>query len=192
MIRTEQRDCLECGEPFQASLSELKRGNAKFCSLKCSAIHQGKNKPPKTPNCHCAWCQKPFYKQPSKFATSRSGLYFCCRAHKDAAQRLGGIEEIMPAHYGTSSVTNSDTYRRIAFEVHGERCANCGYDRYPILHVHHMDGNHNNAEPANLRVLCPTCHEEEHYLSETGRWTKVRQVGIEPTTSRLSAECSNR
>jgi ribosomal protein S27E len=33
----------------------------------------------------CAFCGIKFLKPNSKLANSRSGLYFCCREHKDAA-----------------------------------------------------------------------------------------------------------
>lgn len=168
MEKTESRNCLQCGTLFQASVRELKRGNAKFCSLKCSAAYHGKMRPVPEPNQICAWCGEPVYRTKSKLPLSKSGLYFCCRAHKDAAQRLGGIKEIMPPHYGTS--IGKSAYRRIAFTNFDARCSQCGYHKLPVLQVHHIDGNHQNNDLQNLAILRPTCHEEQHYLAKTGRY----------------------
>jgi len=32
--------------------------------------------------------------------------------------------------------------------------------RYP--HIHHVDGNHDNDDPGNLLLVCPTCHTHLH------------------------------
>ena len=69
----------------------------------------------------CAYCQKEFYRPISYTKNSRSGLYFCCREHKDLAQRIDfGLQEIQPAHY------NSDKeYRSMAFRNYTHSCAIC-------------------------------------------------------------------
>lgn len=169
--QTEEKVCLNCNQTFAAPKAEIARGNAKFCCRKCFGAYRTKNIKPASPNCRCALCGKGFYRA-SAHQKSRSGLYFCCRAHKDIAQRIGGIREIMPSHYGTASNAAASTYRRIAFREHENCCAKCGYDTFPILQVHHIDGNHENSDLENLMIVCPTCHEEEHYLSATGRWSK--------------------
>ena len=42
------------------------------------------------------------------------------------------------------------------------KCENCGLTTWldgPIpLHLHHIDGNHNNNKLENLQLLCPNCH----------------------------------
>jgi len=46
------------------------------------------------------------------------------------------------------------------------QCEACGYKRHPeVLVVHHLNGAgtaRNNNHPANLKILCPTCHAEHH------------------------------
>lgn len=55
-------------------------------------------------------------------------------------------------------------------------CHRCNYNKLPVLQIHHKDRNRFNNAIDNLLVLCPTCHEEEHYLSNDGRWgTKPKQ-----------------
>lgn len=68
-------------------------------------------------------------------------------------------------------------------------CEDCGYGKYPeILHVHHIDRNRNNNDLTNLRLLCPTCHETEHFLAGDGKFKKrnmVEDIGVEPIASTL-------
>lgn len=43
--RSVPRTCEYCGEVFRTHASEVKRGNGKFCSRRCSAKHQVATKP---------------------------------------------------------------------------------------------------------------------------------------------------
>ena len=90
----------------------------------------------------CAYCGKEFYKTKSKLDNSKSGLYFCCREHKDLAQRIDfGCVEIQPSHYGKAS----KDYREKAFREYEHKCSICGWDEDPdILEVHHIDENRGN------------------------------------------------
>ena len=108
----------------------------------------------------CAYCGKHFTLANSKLSGSKSGLYFCCREHKDLAQRIesGNQFDIMrPSHYGIDNA--STNYRKIAFENYAHKCAICGWaEDEDILQVHHIDSNRKNAALNNLIILCPTCH----------------------------------
>ena len=143
---------------------------AKFCSRRCTGLYRTENTKPKEPNTTCAWCNVSFYCSPSKLKPSKSGLHFCCRKHKDEAQQTGGLIAIHPPHYKDGSTT----YRTKAFrEAKTIACVRCGYCKYPeILQVHHKDRNrkHNNSE--NLEIVCPTCHQEEHFLTFSGSFAK--------------------
>lgn len=109
----------------------------------------------------CAYCGKEFLKAPSKLDGSKSGLYFCCREHKDLAQRINSGEQfnkIRPNHYGTI-INGGSEYRKIAFRAYPHKCAICGWDEdEDILQVHHIDENRKNAQENNLIILCPNCH----------------------------------
>lgn len=162
-MTTIEKTCKHCNTKFSASLKEHNRGNANFCSLSCSSKHKAKQK---QPNAICAYCNLEFYKSPSKLNT-KNNLHFCCREHKDLAQRLDGIKEIHPSHYGTGKTR----YRNIAFQNHPHKCNRCGYDKYvEILEVHHIDRNHENVSTENLEILCPTCHSEEHFKAGDAKW----------------------
>jgi len=154
-------NCLNCNAEIYIENKEIKRGNGKFCSRQCSATYNAKQRPTLEPNVICALCHQEFHISESKKKNSKSGLYFCCRTHKDVAQQIGGIKEIMPSHY---NVASENTYRRIAFAVKQKICERCGYDKHVAgIIVHHRDRNRNNNDISNLEVLCCICHAIEHH-----------------------------
>ena len=163
------KNCEECGAIHEVRSADLKRGRARFCSLKCYGAWQTKNRQPKKPNVNCSACGKKFYKSESKKRNSKSGRFFCSRDCKDQSQRVGGIEEIMPSHYGTA-------YRKICFTHHKKECVVCGEDK--IVAVHHYDENHHNNDPNNLVPLCPTHHQYVHskhkhlVIEKIDKWKK--------------------
>jgi hypothetical protein len=163
-MKTQTTQCLNCLNSFESPIREINRGHGKFCCRSCSNTFNNKNRWAKLniPNVICSQCGKRFYKNPSKRLSSKSGLYFCCRICKDQAQRIGGIKEIMPPHYGTSNGKYS--YRQWALKHYGEKCQTCGYDKYPeVLIVHHKDQDRSNNRINNLIVLCANCHYRLHY-----------------------------
>jgi hypothetical protein len=165
-----QKPCDECGSPMQVKPCILKRGHGKYCSITCHGRGTTKirlaKKISKTPNVTCAYCSAPFFVTSTRVSRSKSGLFFCCKSHKNASQRIGGIEAIQPSHYGTSTII---PYRKKAFDTYPHRCDVCGYDKYmSVLQVHHRDRDRSNNDVANLQIVCPTCHVEIHYLSGTG------------------------
>ncbi|MFA7252263.1 MAG: HNH endonuclease signature motif containing protein [Candidatus Paceibacterota bacterium] len=54
--------------------------------------------------------------------------------------------------------------RKYLIEKYGEACSICGWDeRYTItgkvpLEIDHIDGNSDNNNESNLRLICPNCH----------------------------------
>jgi len=166
--RAVKKNCLNCHTQFDAEVKELNRGNAKFCKRSCSSQWRRDHPKVKTPNCTCANCQAKFYKSASKLKASKSGLVFCSRTCKDTAQKIGGIKEIQPSHYTDSR----KDYRKTAKEFLKHKCSNCGYDKHPeVLQVHHKDRNREDNSIENLEILCPTCHEEDHFLAKDGRFS---------------------
>ncbi len=109
----------------------------------------------------CAYCGKKFKRGVSELNKSKSGLYFCCREHKDLAQRIDSGENFIsmrPDHYDKLG-SNSHEYRAKAFREFPHKCAVCGYDEDErILQVHHKDSNRQNNSSENLVILCPNCH----------------------------------
>ena len=157
-LRCLERNCLFCSRPFQAAIKYINAGGAKYCSLSCAC--RAKPKKIREPNTTCAHCQKAFWVPAQRFKTSKSGLHFCCREHKDIAARIGGIEAIQPDHYGTINSNHHD-YRIKALRNYPAVCMRCGFDKYVV--VHHKDRNRENNVLENLEILCPNCHAIEHW-----------------------------
>lgn len=168
------RHCDICQEEYKAEPRYLKRGQGRTCSRECGIKLSARLRTrEKEPNVSCALCSKVFYLSASKIKASKSGLFFCSRAHKDEAQRIGGIEAIMPHHYGTGN--GSYDYRKRAFATLPNECAVCGWNEYPdVLEVNHKDVDRSNNDLSNLEILCPTHHQVFHYLDGSGRWARRR------------------
>lgn len=160
-MKTLTKSCLYCHQNFEAALKEIKRGNGKFCCQSHASIYHGqKIRSALTLNTECAYCGKKFHKSTSKLTLSKSRLYFCCRSHKDLSQRLGGIKEIQPPHYGQST----RGYRVKAIDRFGAKCNRCGYDaNITALVVHHKNRGRDDNSLVNLEVLCANCHAIEHW-----------------------------
>ena len=150
---------------FTANADCFMRGKEDIRSRcpECSAIlrHQRLN----SIECTCAYCGKFFYKSESKIKQSKSGLLFCCREHKDLAQRIDSGKQfnaMRPPHYTNLDDNQNgtiNTYRSVAFRLYKHECAICGWNEdTDILQVHHIDENRQNNTASNLIILCPNCH----------------------------------
>lgn len=164
MLLPDERICETCGGVFKPHPKNLKKpGKARFCTVSCSSKRQ--RSWTKTPNVSCAYCHKQFYKNLTKRKASKSGLYFCCREHRDLALRIGTpqtVAAIQPHKYRNKTQPTIH-YRDFAFRHYGKRCGRCHFDSVPeILVIHHKDRNRQNNTLDNLEVLCPNCHAIEH------------------------------
>lgn len=60
-------------------------------------------------------------------------------------------------------------YRVLAFRHLELVCSSCSYSKVPeILQVHHKDRDVKNNVISNLEILCPNCHQEEHFAHKDG------------------------
>lgn len=137
------KQCLECGSDFQADTREINRGNAKYCSLKCS----GKNtinhiEPIK----HiCKHCSREFYSK-SKDAKYCSAV---CKG-KNYRNKQNLTE---------TSRSIKSLYKKLQFLP----CQICGWNE-ATRDIHHIipvsKGGQN--EESNLIVVCPNHHRMIH------------------------------
>lgn len=154
--------CIKHNIVFQTKWENVRRDNRAhhICPL-CQEEDKNKKYENSRTEIECAYCHKKFIKPNSKLENSKSGLYFCCREHKDLAQQIGSggeFDKIRPDHYG-KYLDDSQNYRLKALRTYSNKCAICNYDEEPkILQVHHIDENRSNNKLDNLIILCPNCH----------------------------------
>jgi hypothetical protein len=157
--RAEWRSCQHCSSLFLERLGKTRPRI--YCGLEC----RGKGTSNKV-EVTCAACLKTFKVTESRKAASKSGLLFCSRACKDETQKIGGIDEVLPSHYGKGLNRNADVYRRIYKETHNVKslkCERCKYCEFECgVDIHHIDGDEMNNKPNNLRALCSPCHRALH------------------------------
>lgn len=173
-MKTITKLCQFCKNQFEVLLKVHKRGHGKFCSRSCSSkFTKWKLSKDIQPNCICAICNISFYRSPSDLKQSKSGIYFCSKKCKGQAQRLGsGFESMLPSHYGASRGIESNNYRNKALAFYEHKCDVCNWNTYPeVLEVHHKDNNSKNNTLENLQILCPTCHDVNHFLNKTGKYS---------------------
>ena len=150
-----QLNCKYCDKLFITRLLKNKPKHT-CCSPECSNKYKAKP----AQKLICAWCNKNFERKTQFLRSSKSGLYFCTRKCKDEAQKIGGIEEIMPDHYGSGNGRYG--YRKL-FTDEELICNRCGYKEFNIsVQIHHIDLNRENNDKSNLIPLCSNCHDALH------------------------------
>jgi hypothetical protein len=147
-------NCLTCSKETK---------NLKFCSVKCSnknrqrsiesriktsaAMREDKSNPPLIV---CLICGKNFYKFESK------GKKYCSLKCSGIARTNVFIADF--------SLNGKGNHKRVLIHERGHKCEKCNNTEWlglPItLQLEHEDGNHNNNEKSNLKLLCPNCHSQ--------------------------------
>ena len=156
-----EKECKECKNKFVAK-SKIQ----KFCSRNCSTRFNNRGvrrhgTGPLKYNCLNCGKEKVAFKN-----KAHHKMKFCdvkCQndyKHKRYIQKWLNEEE--NGSKGLDGV--SGHIRRYLFEKHNSKCVECGwsvvnqYTGLIPLHIEHIDGNHKNNRPDNLKLLCPNCH----------------------------------
>jgi hypothetical protein len=143
--------CEYCGVLFKKPNKFLRTSKHNYCSRNCNSLARRSRV-----IVVCAQCGKHTHRATSRMKSSKSSIFFCSRACKDKAQRIGGIKAIQPPHYGCGN--GMYDYRRRAVEHYGCKCAFCNVTEIGMLDVHHIDENRGNNVIGNLIVLCANHH----------------------------------
>ncbi len=144
------------------------------------------------PNSHCAVCNKDIYRRPAEIALSK--IFYCsheckgksqqklhkcavcdnmilARKNKKTCSRACANKQKVGMKYKTDrrvkdKVKDLEALRNRVIALHGNACVRCGYNKYPILHIHHIVEKSKGGldDINNLELICPLCHAEEHYL----------------------------
>jgi len=150
--KTTTRNCLWCNKRFSPAISEVKRGNGKFCSLSCVCHHRNKyylTRPIKTELRICNFCHKKFIHRPYKGLGKFCSLI--CLHKSQTGKQPGHLSQHIRRKF-----------KELAFKTYGEKCEVCDYSL--CIDVHHLISRSEGGkeEISNLSVLCPNHHREIH------------------------------
>lgn len=138
--------CVVCEKDIYKRPSQLKlNGGRAFCGQKCYGLFCRKEKP-------CNVCGKMILASANKKTCSRN----CANINR------AGIR--YKINRPRDKVKAQQALKVILFRERGIVCERCGFSKREILQVHHRDRNRNNNEIANLELICPNCHYEEHHI----------------------------
>ena len=137
-LKKERVDCLNCGIEVIGNIKE----NKKFCIHNCSATYNNKKR--KVEN-KCLECDLEITIR-NKFCSNK--------CHK-----LNEMNKMV-----LSGTAKSITMKKYLINSNGNKCMECGWcevnptsGKVPI-ELEHIDGNSENNNLDNLKLLCPNCH----------------------------------
>lgn len=163
-IRNPNTNCIICDKPIYKRKCEIARNNGHvFCSMACYGKFSRREQP-------CLVCGTPIQARFNKKTCSRA----CANKHRT------GIKYKL--NRPRDKVVDQRSLKLRLLEFRGKVCEGCGYNKVEILQVHHMDRNRKNNHLSNLRLTCPNCHYEEHYLEKS--W--LRKYDFESWRRRLT------
>lgn len=94
----------------------------------------------------CRHCTAPLTVKTAKYCSNK------CQHAYQSAKKL------------TEGTLGRKALREALFRLRGERCEECGITDWcgkPItFEMDHIDGDHENNELSNLKLLCPNCHSQ--------------------------------
>lgn len=134
--------------------------NPKFCSKKCAAILNNKNKPKRKPEGSCKNCNKSIKKSRSYCKDCFSSLF--------NAKDMTLHEAIYTKHHRSSAYSLIRARARLTNKIKNAKCCEkCGYDKHiEACHIKSISSFSNNTliseinHDQNLMALCPNCHWE--------------------------------
>ncbi len=171
--------CVQCERPFLSRPNEVRNGR-RFCSHSCRGrwFHGGRNVKNRKVDLACECCGASFRVSPSKVVNTGTGSprRFCSRACRDRflvaenATSWKGGRYLDPAGYvlvyrpgHPRARWNGHAYEHVLVAE-----AKAGRPLEKGEHVHHVDGNKANNDPANLLVLSASDHMRLHARQRAG------------------------
>lgn len=142
--KTIEKKCLYCKKEIKVNLSEHNRGFAKFCSKKCSAIHNNENRSENVLFCIVCGCQ---------FKSKSNHAKYC----SDGCRRNVSLQRLKDRRKeGKDRYHKAEKVRR---KFGSLACFVCGW-KESSCDVHHVlprrDGGSDDL--SNLTILCPNHH----------------------------------
>ncbi len=174
-------DCAQCGETFNASLSQVKIGR-KYCSHKCySCSKKGKapyNKGRRTGKKswnnkqierNCSYCKRPFFISPSEKSKRFCSMKCYRSSHEYHPAWNKGLPPERQSNWkgGKSFETYTKDFSNVLKELVRQRdnhkCQSCGVPQVECIRklcTHHIDYDKKNNKLCNLVSLCDNCHSK--------------------------------
>ena len=145
--RNPNAKCNICFKEVYRRPSQLK--NNVYCSQVCYGLGTRKEKP-------CVVCGKEILA--SKHSKTCSKV--CFESYLKSSDRNFSIGR----KPGTSTKWGTRSFRKRILEERGNCCEVCGYDKTPVLTIHHIVERYLGGDDSNtnLLVLCRNCHGEVH------------------------------
>lgn len=138
-------------------LCESQTKNPKYCSRSCAAkVNNSKSPKRKRVVTNCLNCENALSGNQKKYCCSR-----CSQRHRrnqSVNAWLSGEDLGL-----TSAGILKPGLKEWLISERGEQCQKCGWnERHPTLDkvplvADHVDGNHRNNRPHNIRLICPNC-----------------------------------
>lgn len=149
-------DCFTCGKQHHKKPRDIGRYRNYFCSLICHAENRKRLASEARANAICQYCKANYVKSKNR----RKGGY-CSRRCSNKART--GISYLVGQP--RNNAVRSSRHKKAAIFRDGPNCNICGLN--PIwrglpltMQLDHIDGNRENNDPGNHRLLCPNCHTQ--------------------------------
>ena len=163
-----KKKCKKCEVTFEA-----KRSKQKYCGRHCFNMDLPKLKETGT-NLNCNFCGEGIYKSKGQIKNSKTGRFFCNRSCSTSYNNSLFKGTLARGYKNGSSIYRSLTLKLNSGDL---KCSKCGYNEVPeVLEVHHVNGDRSLNNKSNLNLLCPTCHQVEHFKTGTGRFTTFKKL----------------
>lgn len=147
------KKCKECNQAI-----EYKRKNKNFCGRSCSAKFNNKNKIKSLP--FCLMCGDKTKRLKSKYCSSRCAIDYKWSNKKQKIKNCCRVDGIKQA-------------KKYLKETRGDKCEMCGIDTWagnPILLLcDHMNGNSDDWNLNNLRLICSNCDATTPYYKNKNK-----------------------
>jgi len=151
-------NCKNCGKEIERKFSQYKLSKNHFCSHSCSASYNNlgvAHNKPKKKNDKCVYCNNDI-KRGKKFCNTS------CQRRYRWNEKVKIIEETQEVKISKIESVNRRYAKKYLIEKRGHKCSICNNTDWlgePIpLVIDHIDGNSENNELSNFRLVCGNCN----------------------------------